>query len=56
MSLAMYREMQADQWYEGPSPTEEMPGHALDITTDSNRRNGNGLLPKVSAAFGSGAV
>ncbi|HML20950.1 MAG TPA: hypothetical protein PKD09_04835, partial [Aggregatilinea sp.] len=53
---AVYRETQADLWYEGPRPTQDMPVHALDIAADSNKRNGNGIHPKVSAAIGSGAV
>ena len=53
--LAVNREMQADLWYERPEHDQEIPVRAI-ITTDLNRRNGNSILPKVSAAIGSGTV
>jgi hypothetical protein len=53
---AVYRETQADLRYEEPESGEEMPVNALDIPADLNRHNENSILPKVSAAIGSGAV
>jgi hypothetical protein len=53
---AVYRETLADQWYERPESGEETLAVALDGGVNSIRRDGNGTLPKVSAAIGSGAV
>jgi hypothetical protein len=53
--LVVNRETQADLWYEEPESDEEIPTHTI-MPTDLNRRNGNGIFPKVSAAIGSGAV
>jgi hypothetical protein len=53
--LVVDRETQADLWYEEPESDEEMPSRTI-MPTDLNRRNGNGIFPKVSAAIGSGAV
>jgi hypothetical protein len=54
--LVVYRETQADLWYEEPEADKEIPVHAIDRATGLNRRNGNGIFPKVSAALESGAV
>ncbi len=53
--MVVQREMQADRWYEEPESDEEIPTRTI-MPTDHNRRNGNGIFPKVSAAIGSGAV
>jgi hypothetical protein len=53
--LVVYREMQADRWYGELEADEELPVRTI-MTTDLNRRNGNSIFPKVSAAIGSGAV
>ncbi len=53
--LVVYRETQADLWYEEPESDEELPVRTI-MPTDLNRRNENGILPKVIAAIGSGAA
>ena len=53
--LAVYRETQADLWYEVPEHDEETPAVEL-IDSDPIRRNGHSAFPKVSAAAASGAV
>lgn len=50
---AVYRETQADLWYEDPQCDDEPP---TALNGDPIRRNGNGTHPKVSAATASGAV
>ena len=53
---AVYREMQADLWYEEPEPEERSEPDAVVISDLSSlRRNGNGSYPKAFAAA-SGAV
>jgi hypothetical protein len=54
--LAVYRETQADLWYEEPELGEEPPASTLDIDVGTIRRHGNVALPKVSVAAGSGAA
>jgi hypothetical protein len=51
--LAVYRETQADLWYEVPEHDKETPAV---IDSDPTRRNGHSAFPKVSAAAASGAV
>jgi hypothetical protein len=46
----VYRETQADLWYEEPELDEEIPVREIDITTDPDRRNGNSIFPKATAA------
>jgi hypothetical protein len=53
--LIVYRETQADRWYEEPESDEESPVRTI-ISTNLNRRNGNNIFPKVIAAIGSGNV
>lgn len=54
--LAVYREMQADLWYEEPEPDERPTPDAMVVSDFSPlRRNGNGAYPKVTAVV-SGAV
>jgi hypothetical protein len=56
MSLAIYREMQADLWYEEPEPDERPAPDAIVVSElSSSRSNGNGTHPKVTTAV-SGAV
>jgi hypothetical protein len=50
----VYRELQADLWYETPDRDEELQTGALG--GDPVRQKGNGALPKVSAAAASGAA
>jgi hypothetical protein len=52
--LAVYREMQADLWYEVPEQDEETPPVEL-IDIDPIRRKGHSAFPKATAAA-SGAV
>jgi hypothetical protein len=54
MSLAMYRETQADLWYEAPDLIEETAAVVRNIAIALIRRNGNGIHPKVDAAIESG--
>jgi hypothetical protein len=53
--LVVYRETQADRWYEEPESDEESPVRTI-ISTNLNRRNGNDIFPKVIATIGSGNV
>jgi hypothetical protein len=53
--LAVYRETQADLWYEKPEVDEEIPVRVMDTVIDFSKRNGNGIFPKATAAA-SGAV
>jgi hypothetical protein len=53
--VVVYRETQADLWYEVPEHDEETPAVGL-IDSDPIRRNGHSAFPKVSAAAASGAV
>jgi len=46
----VYRELQADLWYEEPQPT----GH--DIAAEPNKRNGHDTAPKGIAAVAGGTV
>ena len=56
MSLAIYREMKADLWYEDPELDEQSERTMLSISELSpRRRNGSDARPKVIAAV-SGAV
>mgnify|MGYP005846890089 FL=1 len=50
----VYRELQADQWYETPDCDEELQTSAPG--GDLVRRRGNGTFPKVNAAVASGVV
>jgi len=49
--LAVYREMQADLWFAEPEPDEQPSTSILEMAELSSKRiNGNGALPKVTAA------
>jgi hypothetical protein len=47
---AVYREMQAECWYEGPESGGEQPTSFIQVGALPVSRNGNGAAPKVSAA------
>lgn len=51
----VFREMKADLWYEEPEADGQITVRAM-TASDLNKRNGNDIFPKVSAAIGSGTV